>query len=103
MRTSKPTPSCDARKAVRAVLRTGQHYLDALDDGRVVWVGNEKVDNVATHPLTRDYAKEYDYVIVNNDVGRAQGQVHAILEAERARRTRLVGIGEFVAQLMRLS
>jgi guanylate kinase len=46
---------------------------------------------------------EYDYVIVNNDVGRAQGQVHAILEAERARRTRLVGIGEFVAQLMRLS
>jgi guanylate kinase len=46
---------------------------------------------------------EYDYVIVNNDVGRAQGQVHAILEAERARRTRLVGIGEFVAQVMRLS
>src|SRR5262245_44406545 len=38
------------------VLRTGKHYLDSLDDGRVVWVGNEKIDNVATHPLTRDYA-----------------------------------------------
>jgi 3,5,6-trichloropyridin-2-ol/2,4,6-trichlorophenol monooxygenase len=57
MSTSKPTPICDARKAVRTVLRTGQHYLDALDDGRVVWVGNEQIDNVATHPLTRDYAK----------------------------------------------
>jgi aromatic ring hydroxylase len=39
------------------VLRTGKQYLDALNDGRVVWVGNEKVDNVATHPLTRDYAQ----------------------------------------------
>ena len=57
MSTSKSTPICDARKAVRTVLRTGQHYLDALNDGRVVWVGNEKIDNVATHPLTRDYAK----------------------------------------------
>ena len=39
------------------MLRTGKQYLDALNDGRVVWVGNEKVDNVATHPLTRDYAQ----------------------------------------------
>ncbi|WIV56156.1 4-hydroxyphenylacetate 3-hydroxylase family protein [Amycolatopsis nalaikhensis] len=39
------------------MLRTGKEYLDALDDGRVVWVGDEKVDNVATHPKTRDYAK----------------------------------------------
>ena len=38
------------------MLRTGKQYLEALDDGRVVWVGNEKIDNVATHPLTRDYA-----------------------------------------------
>ena len=39
------------------MLRTGKQYLEALNDGRVVWVGNEKVDNVATHPLTRDYAQ----------------------------------------------
>jgi hypothetical protein len=39
-----------------AVLRTGAHYLKSLNDGRVVWVGNEKIDNVATHPATRDYA-----------------------------------------------
>src|SRR5206468_11870564 len=57
MSASTTTPSCGSRKAVRTVLRTGQHYLNALNDGRTVWVGNEKVDNVATHPLTRDYAK----------------------------------------------
>ncbi len=39
------------------MLRTGRQYLDTLDDGRVVWVGNEKIGNVATHPLTRDYAQ----------------------------------------------
>ena len=39
------------------MLRTGKHYLESLNDGRKVWVGNEKIDNVATHPLTRDYAK----------------------------------------------
>ena len=44
---------------------------------------------------------EYDYVIVNSDVGRAHDQVRAVLEAERARRTRLIGVGEFVAALTR--
>jgi guanylate kinase len=44
---------------------------------------------------------EYDYVIVNRDIDRALAQVTAILEAERARRARLVGVGEFVAELTR--
>jgi aromatic ring hydroxylase len=39
------------------MLRTGEEYLRALDDGRRVWVGNERIDNVATHPKTRDYAR----------------------------------------------
>ena len=39
------------------MLRTGKQYLETLDDGRVVWVGDEKIDNIATHPKTRDYAK----------------------------------------------
>ena len=38
------------------MLRTGQQYLNALNDGRAVWVGNQKIDNVATHSATRDYA-----------------------------------------------
>jgi guanylate kinase len=44
---------------------------------------------------------EYDYVIVNRDIERALMQVKSILEAERARRTRLAGVGEFVAGLTR--
>jgi guanylate kinase len=44
---------------------------------------------------------EYDYVVVNRDVARALSQVKAILEAERARRTRLIGVGEFVSDLMK--
>jgi guanylate kinase len=42
---------------------------------------------------------EYDYVIVNDDVERAHAKVLAILEAERSRRTRLSGVGDFVGQL----
>ena len=44
---------------------------------------------------------EYDYIVVNRDLRRALEQVKSILEAERARRTRLVGVGEFVAELTR--
>ena len=44
---------------------------------------------------------EYDYVIVNRDLDRALMQIKSILEAERVRRTRLIGVGEFVAGLMR--
>jgi 3,5,6-trichloropyridin-2-ol/2,4,6-trichlorophenol monooxygenase len=39
------------------MLRTGAQYLESLNDGRNVWVGNEKIDNVATHPKTRAYAR----------------------------------------------
>lgn len=38
-------------------MRTGKEYLAALNDGRTVWVGDELVDNVATHPKTRAYAR----------------------------------------------
>jgi guanylate kinase len=44
---------------------------------------------------------EYDYVIVNREMDRALMQIRAILEAERARRARLIGVGEFVAGLMK--
>jgi 4-hydroxyphenylacetate 3-monooxygenase/chlorophenol-4-monooxygenase component 2 len=56
MSTATLAPSCETVQAIRTVLRTGEQYLRSLDDGRVVWVGNEQIDNVATHPLTREYA-----------------------------------------------
>jgi hypothetical protein len=39
------------------LLGTDQQYLDALNDGRIVWVGNQEVDNLATRPLTRGGAR----------------------------------------------
>jgi aromatic ring hydroxylase len=37
-------------------MRTGAEYLVSLNDGRDVWVGDERIDNVATHSATRGYA-----------------------------------------------
>ena len=42
---------------------------------------------------------EYDYVVVNRDINAALIKIKSILEAERCRRTRLIGVGEFVAAL----
>jgi guanylate kinase len=42
---------------------------------------------------------EYDYVVVNVDLELSIRSVHAILEAERLRRARQVGLAEFAAQL----
>lgn len=43
---------------------------------------------------------DYDYVVVNFDVDRSVAAVHAILAAERFRRARLTGLGEFVQGLL---
>src|SRR2546423_3035828 len=40
-------------------MRTGKESLKALNDGRNVWVGNTKIDNIAPHPKTRDYAQRH--------------------------------------------
>jgi guanylate kinase len=42
---------------------------------------------------------EYDYVVVNRDVGESVAAVRAILAAERLRRDRQVGLSEFVKAL----
>ena len=42
---------------------------------------------------------EYDYVIVNSDIESSVRQVQAILQAERLRRERLVGLHEYVKAL----
>src|SRR6266567_4645699 len=41
-------------------MRTGAEYREALRDGRKVWVlGEGRVDDVTTHPATRDMVGEY--------------------------------------------
>lgn len=44
---------------------------------------------------------EYDYVVVNDDIEKAQGQLAAILAAERLRRTRQPGLLGFVDGLVK--
>ena len=44
---------------------------------------------------------EYDYIVVNSDLDASVGQVRAILTAERLKRDRQVGLGDFVRELMR--
>ena len=43
---------------------------------------------------------EYDYVVVNYDVGGSVAAIRAILTAERLRRTRLTGLKDFVQNLL---
>jgi guanylate kinase len=44
---------------------------------------------------------EYDYVIVNDDVQKAQAQLEAIVSAERLSRQRQTGLVDFVSKLMK--
>ncbi|PFG63435.1 guanylate kinase [Thioclava sp. ES.031] len=44
---------------------------------------------------------EYDYVLVNDDLDRAEEQLRTILTAERSRRDRQTGLNEFVRKLNR--
>ncbi len=43
--------------------------------------------------------QEYDYVIVNENLDRSVAQMRAILAAERLKRSRQLGLGEFVKAL----
>ncbi len=42
---------------------------------------------------------EYDYVLVNRDINDTIAQVQSILQTERMKRTRLIGLGDFVKSL----
>jgi 4-hydroxyphenylacetate 3-monooxygenase len=46
------------------MLKDGKAYLEGLRDGRVVYVGGERIDDVTTHPgfrnAARSYARIYD-------------------------------------------
>ena len=42
---------------------------------------------------------EYDYVLVNDDVDKAEAVLRAIVQAERIKRSRVTGLNDFVAGL----
>jgi guanylate kinase len=65
----------------------------AQDSARVVASRMSKAADEMTH-----YA-EYDYIIINHDVEESVAAALAILKAERLRRDRQVGLGEFVKGL----
>ena len=44
---------------------------------------------------------EYDYVVINHDIETSTAEVRAILTAERLKRVRQIGLGDFVRELMR--
>lgn len=46
------------------MIKDGRTYLEGLRDGRIIYVGGERVDDVTTHPgfrnAARSYARIYD-------------------------------------------
>src|SRR3954467_12837503 len=58
-----------AREAL--VLKSGNEHLESLRDGRVIYIGSEKVDDVTTHPAFRNAARSmaaiYDLKHANAD------------------------------------
>lgn len=65
----------------------------AQDTGDVVAARMAKATDEISH------YNEYEYIVVNDDLQQALDKVLSILEAERSRRTRLVGVDDFVAEL----
>ncbi|MBL8697370.1 MAG: guanylate kinase [Alphaproteobacteria bacterium] len=65
----------------------------AQDSARVVAERMAKAADEMSH------WPEYDYVVVNRDLETSVAQVRSILAAERLRRDRQIGLGEFVKAL----
>ena len=65
----------------------------AQDPERVVAARMAKASDEISHWA------EYHYIIVNRDLDESVGAVHAILNAERLRRERQVGLTDFVKRL----
>ncbi|MEX2617581.1 MAG: guanylate kinase [Alphaproteobacteria bacterium] len=76
-------------------MRELEHRLNtrAQDSAQVVASRMAKAADEMTH-----YA-EYDYIIINRDVEESVDSALALLKAERLRRDRQIGLGEFVKGL----
>jgi 4-hydroxyphenylacetate 3-monooxygenase len=60
------------------MLKTGAEHLKSLRDGRVVYIGGEKVDDVTTHPAFRNAARSmaaiYDMKAANPEFSFTEGK-----------------------------
>ena len=82
------------------MLRSGKEHLERLRDGRVVYVGNERIDDVTTHPVFRNAARTvaaiYDMKAdpahrETHVVRRRTASAAACISCRRARRTICAG------------
>src|SRR6266850_4465704 len=53
----------------QVMLKTGNEHLESLRDGRIVYIGSERVDDVTTHPGFRNGARSMAAIY---DMKRAQ-------------------------------
>ncbi len=71
---------------------------------RLVSRGQDSPEVVASRMLKAraeiSHWAEYDYVLINDDLDRAEAELRAILSAERLRRDRQPSLGPFVRALM---
>ena len=65
----------------------------AQDSAKVVASRMEKASEEISH------YKEYDYIIINDDLEKSMVELKAILQAERLKLARLIGLGNFVKRL----
>jgi guanylate kinase len=68
-------------------------HTRAEDSAEVVAARMAKANDEISHWA------EYDYILLNDDIERAQGQLEAILAAERLKRVRQTGLVDFVKKL----
>jgi guanylate kinase len=66
---------------------------------------NQDTESVVAHRMAAaareiEHWSEYDYVLVNDDVEHSCANLRAVLAAERLRRERQSGLGEFVSDLL---
>src|SRR5467141_789184 len=54
---SHPEAGAFFTRSTTTMLKTGNEHLQSLRDGRVVYIGSEKVDDVTTHPAFRNGAR----------------------------------------------
>ena len=65
----------------------------------VVWHARIHIDTDTGQINEISRWSEYDYVIINDDVQKAQAQLEAIVAAERLNRQRQTGLVDFVRRL----